>query len=290
MLPPIGFSLEYGANTGARAFTDILADQPDFAYSPFTESKIGWLFVLDRESQTPTRFFARELRFELDELGEPNDQPSLAARAFGHPPLPGPPEEGEGQGPSGPGAVTDTGIEIGNTGVFAELSERLPIAFQSGSNTFDIEEQTDPHQLKAGKAENLQRGRGGNRTSVRAIWVGKNDRLVRIQMDSTGSRSLLGRIRDLAAAQGFMNLRDTSGQAWPAIGYAVESKGALEVDIRVTAQGGRFSASQLPNINRNQTLYVYFQVPVGRTVDTYIAGSDVQKFSEPLEIIQANRR
>ena len=82
-----------------------------------------------------------------------------------------------------------------------------------------------------------------------------------------------------------MQVKDEGGNNYQSIGFVLLRKdGTQQIDIRDAAAQRGLSANELPKVGTGEQLMVYFQVPVGTTVVSYMLGSDEQKFSQPLEI------
>lgn len=290
-LSPVGFSLEYNQNSGARTFTEAVSRQRYVAYSPYDDVQMGWAFVLPN-SQEPEYFFARELRFDL--AGVPNapalDTPlnqsvGAAARVAGSPMLPKAPAEGEK--PKSSNTTLLEGVQIAATGSYADISGLLPMTFSNSTAGMESDKGSDPYTLISGKGESLPRARGGNKNSIREVYVDKESMLIRVKLSDQSARSLYGQARGLAAALGIMQVKDQRGKGYDAIGYALlDSNNELTIDIRKEASQGGLSASELPNVKPGETLFVYFQVPKDSQVQSYLLGGNEQPFETPLVLEQ----
>lgn len=294
MVPPVGYSIEYSPNTKGRTFTEILSTQHYVAYSQNTDFHMGWAFLLP-PGQEPVRFFARELRFDLTELPDAEGEESsvvqnigAVARVFGAPALPSPREvESTGGSSGGP-----AGVRVGSTNSYAMISESLPASFGGGTSTqIEADKATEPWTLRAGKDDGIKPGRsGGRRSTIRNIFVSPDSRLVRIKMDGRQYQSLLGQF--IGAAEGVHEMRVTAtdGNSYPGIGYAkTRADGLLEIDIRREAAQRGLYPVELPRVADGEELYVYFQVPVGSTIDGLQIGSNDEMFEQPLAV-ESNER
>lgn len=292
MVEPIGFSVQYSQKSRARTFTELTTGQYFSAYSPFPEFSLGLAFVVP-VSARPERLFVRELRFELSELPEAPGREGLintnigaAALAMGVPLIEA---ELEAQDPadSTPPA-SENAVKIIGSDAIAELSEQLPSSFAGSSAGLAYDQESDPWRLKSGKKDGMTRGRGGQTSTIREIFVEDSERLVRIAVDNQKAKSLYGRARALAASLSAMSVRDRGGNDYPAIAYAhLDANNLMSLDVRVTGQGRGLSVKDLPNIRPNESLHVYFQVPVGREVVSFIVADDELKFEAPLEVVKA---
>jgi|GEM_PF-2196329 len=293
MIAPIGYSIEYSQNSGGRIFTEVISDDVDSdmrdsAYSRYTELHMGWVFVVP-DGQVPERFFVRELRFDLDELDKAPGQDSFVnqnigevAHVIGAPLLPSPDDIKQTDPVANPGGQ---GVQIGDTSAYAEVSEKLPGVFAAAATSMSLDKESDPWKLRSGSAKKIARGTGGNRNSVREIWIQPSDRLIRIQLDPNKAKSLYGRAIGIAESLNVMRVKDEGGNFYSSIGFVLgRADGSMHVDIRDGAAQRGLSANELPKVGRDETLMVYFQVPVGTNVVSYVLGSDEQKFSETLEV------
>lgn len=287
-LPPVAYSVETSQNTKARTLTEIVSYQHYAAFAPYPDFHMGWAFMLPAAAE-PVRLFVRELRFELgdlpgDETTRINTNPGAVARVVGMPPLPDPDAEDDGTGdPTNPSLTQ--GTAIAGTGAYADVSEDLPGAFAAAAASVELNRDTDPWSLMSGRSKDLPKGRGGNRSTIRSIWVPEGDRLIRVKLDGEGAKSLYGRARGLAESLNVMRVVDEGGNPAEAIGYALlRTNGSMNVDIRKDAFTRGLSASELPDVGRGETLYVYFQVQVDSTIVAYALGSNEQRFDEPLTV------
>lgn len=298
-VPPIGYSIEFSQNNRGRVFTEIISDEADVAtrdssYASGSELNMSWVFALS-EDQTPEWFFVRELRFDLSKLEKPRGQDSLvnknigaAALAIGAPLLSRPAQAaGDGSGPADPLAQ---GVKIAGSNAYAEVSEQLPGAFSGSASNLVFDDEADPWLLKSGSSKREISGRGGNKSSVREIWVQPSDRLVRIKLDGQKAKSLYGRAIGLAEDLNVMRVKSDAGKQYDAIGFVLlRADRSLQVDIRSDARQGGLSANELPDAKAGETLMVYFQVPIGTKLEAYVLGSKEQAFEQTLEVTKAQR-
>lgn len=284
MIPPVAFSIRYNRNTGARTFTEVLTSGVNVAGTSDKDVSIGWVFLLPN-NQTPGRLFARELRFDLDNLTVDKDDAPRFATAWGALNPPRPPEENGQQ----------QGVQIGDTGVYAEVTERLPRAFNINVASDAVADKTTkPWTLRECVQDDIPAKPGGRNNTLREIWVDGKVRLVRLRVEQRQYSSLYGAIRSDAEGINVMRLKDTAGNYHDAIGYVLKKDGVLDVNIRRGTgrgvAGGGVMAKELPAIGQGEELYIYFQVPVGRTIERYYLGSKEEKLAEPLEVPEKTRR
>ena len=297
-IAPIGYSIEYSQNTKGRIFTEVISDEADLdgrdtAYSKYTKMSMGWVFPISK-GDVPERFFVRELRFDLSKLKRPqgsesivNQNPSAVAQVVGAPLLPSPEDIAE-TGPSS--QATTSGVKITGTNSYAEVNENLPGAFSGSAIDLDFDKDADPWELKVGEAERVPAGRGGQRSSVRAIWTRNSDRLIRIQLDGNQAKSLYGRAIGLAEGINVLGVRDEGGNFYDCIGFALKRKDrSLHLDIRAGAADRGVSANELPDIRSEEVLMIYFQVPVGTKVTDFVLSGQDQPFEQPLEVTAGRR-
>lgn len=294
VLAPIGYSIEYSQNTGGRILTEIISEQADvstrdMAYSKYTELHMGWIFALDK-GQTPEHFFVRELRFDLSQLKKPAGQDSVVnqnlgafAHVVGAPLLPSPADAEEGGTPSNPAIAQ--GVKIAGTNAYVDVSELLPGSFSGSAVSMDMDKEADPWLLRSGKADRVLPSRGGRKSTVREIWVQRTDRLVRIKLDAQKAKSLYGRAIGLAESLNVMRVQDEGGNYYDAVGYALlRADRSLELDIRDEVFNRGLSANELPDAKAGDTLMVYFQVPIGTNLNSYVLGRKKQDFEETLVV------
>lgn len=298
-IAPIGYSIQYSRNTGGRIFTEIISDQADAtlvnaAYSKYTETNIGWVFALP-DDEDPDWFFVRELRFDLDKLEKPEGQetrenmnPGAVAHVVGAPLLPSPADLEKQNGENG--GQNDTGVKIAGSNAFADVSEKLPGTFSGSAVSYDFDKDADPWELKAGLGESLPRGKGGQKSSCSTIWVQSSDRLVRIKLDVQKAKSLYGRAIQLAESLSVMKVKDEGGNVYDSIGFAkLKADNTMHLDIREDAFNRGVSANELPKVGPGETLMVYFQVPLGTKLSSFVLGTEDQKFEEILEVKRSER-
>ena len=291
MVAPIGFSVQYSKNSGARTFTQLVTDQHFSAFSRDPQVDLGLAFIVPKTAK-PQRLFVRELRFDLTDLpkAEGQDGPidtnlGAAAFALGVPIIDtGAKEEGDG----GSEIKVATGaVKIEGTDTFAEVSELLPSSFSAAAAGMEYDKDSDPWKLKAGLRKGMPRGQGGQKNTIREIYVKKNERLVRIPVDNKKAQSLYGRAIGMAASLSVMYIRDQAGNDRKAIGYAyLDANNEMTVDVRETGMGRGLSVKDLPTVRAGETLYVYFLVPVGEKVVSFSVASEVKKFETPLEVAE----
>ncbi len=308
MVAPTGYSIEYNQNNKARTFTELKTNQIYRAFSPDPDFHLGWAFILP-EGQEPIRFFVRELRFDLTKLETPDGADSsvnanfgAVARVLGVPRLAVQTDDPDGGGnntnPGGtPDVNTDEKFEgptqVGTSGGTAQISEQLPATYGgAGATGLDHNKETEPWTLFKGKMERVQKGRGGTRSTVREVSVGQGFRLVRIQMDSRQAQSLYGAARGAARSVEPMRVTAEDGNAYQATGFVLDRGGDfLHIDIRGDgAAAGGLHASELPNFGQGETMYVYFEVPVGKKIVDCSVGNGVEAFEQPLTVVEKSRR
>lgn len=289
---PVGYSVLYSPNTKGRLFTELLTQQRYDAQTLSTDLNMGWAFILP-ESQQPMRFYARELRFDLTTLMEQGGEESpintnlgAVAQVMGAPSLPAAKSDEQAGDDNGSQGTGEGAVRVGTSGSVAEISEMLPIRFGGASSTsLESDKSSEPWTLKSGSDDRVQSGQGGQRSTIREIWVASDVRLVRIEMTSKQASSLYGRAIAAAQALRVMQVKDRSGNAYDGIGYALLRQGrVMEVDIRDRAASGGLLASELPTFGDGETMYVYFQVPVGKQIVSFVLGNDEEEFSSPIEV------
>ena len=298
-IAPIGYSIEYSQNTKGRVFTEVISDEADLdgrdmAYSKYTKMSMGWVFPISK-GDVPERFFVRELRFDLSKLKKPqgseqivNVNPSAVARVVGAPLLPSPEDITETNNPTTPS--TTSGVRIAGTSAYAEVNENLPGAFSGSAINLDFDKTADPWELRSGRHEQATPGKGGKRSSVRAILTSPTTRLVRIQLDGNQAKSLYGRAINLAANLNVLGVRDEGGNFYNCIGFALRRKDrSLHLDIRDRAADRGVSANELPDIRSEEVLMIYFQVNVGTKITDFVLSGQDQPFEQPLEVTSGRR-
>jgi hypothetical protein len=301
MLPPIAYSTQYSQNTGGRIFTEVISEASDIstrdaAYANIGELSIGWVFSLDK-TDAPQRLFVRELRFELSDLDKPagaeggivNQNIGAVAQVFGAPLLPDPDADEEAGTSNAPRSGANA-VKIAGTNTFAEVTEKLPSSFAAAASSLNLDKSQDPWVLQSGKADKVIAGRGGKKSSVSEIAVSSSDRLVRIELDPQQAKSLLGRAIGLAENLNVLQVEDEGGNRHDAIGFALlRSDRSMQIDIRQDVISRGVSASELPQVRAGESLMVYFQVPIGKKLDTLHIGGQAQAFEEVLAVEREQR-
>jgi len=281
---PIGYSIEYSQNNYARRFTELLSQQIYSADSDDAKFHMGWAFVIDNDDE-PERFFVRGLRFELDELEDVTGTDSPinrnlddVARVIGAPPLPVPPADRLD--------IMTTGMQIGDTGTYADISEGLPGVFSGSAANVDVDREAEPWTLIRGTAERLPRGTGGRNSRVRNIQVSERERLVRIKLDAQVAQAFLGQATGVGSNQNTMYVLDDGGNLRPAIGYAhLTANNEMTIDIRDEFQGRGSRPSLLPRLREGELLFIYFEAPLDSKVVGYQVGEQILTFTpQPLEV------
>ncbi len=294
LIAPVGYSIQYSKNTGGRTFTELLTSQRYSANAQFPDFSMGWAFILPANVE-PIRFFARELRFDLTQLPIPEGQQSpvnnnlgAVAQVMGPPRVPTP-QEGEDSGIDGQ-RVAEGAVAIGSIGAYAEVSERIPRSFGGATSTsIEPDKSEDRWTLREGKDDNVKPGRGGQKSTISEIWVPKDSRLVRIQLDPQRAQSLYGAAIGLAKNLNPMRVKDANGNAHDAIGYLLDRKDHMEIDIRGDgAATGGLSASELPTFADGETMYLYFQVPAGTPIVSFLQAGTEEMFEKPL-VVEAKK-
>lgn len=294
MVAPIGFSVQYSQKSKARTFTELASGQYFTAYSPFSEFSLGLAFIVPASAQ-PERLFVRELRFDLGDLpkaegqeGPINKNIGAAALAMGAPLIDAAVQAEDDDGGRDI-RVSQDAVKITGTDAVAELSEMLPSSFAGSSAGLEYDKDADPWRLKSGKKDNMIRGRGGQKSTIREVYVDESDRLVRIAVDNQKAQSLYGQARALAASLSVMQVLTESGNDYSAIGFAhLDANNRMTLDIRETGQGRGLSVKDLPNVRPDEELYVYFSVPVGQKVTAFLVADDRMAFEAPLEVVKDN--
>lgn len=296
MVAPIGYSVEYNQNTKGRIFTEVVTSQIYRAFAPYPDFHLGWVFVLPPNND-PIRFYARELRFDLTDLPTPDgsEEPVVqnfgaVARVFGAPLIPKPKPEGEVVIDNN--QISEGAVQIGTSGSYAEITEALPASYGGATATgIEPDKTTEQWTLFEGKQPRVQKGRGGRKSTIRNIYVGQGFRLVRIQLDNRQAVSLYGKAIGLAKNLNIMRVKDEGGNAYQCIGFVLDrGNDFMDIDIRGSgvATGG-VSASELPTVGDGEKLYLYFQVPVGKTIVSYALGDDDQQFEKGLLVEEKKR-
>lgn len=292
LVPPVAYSLEINKLSGERVFVEMLSRQHFAAYAQDNDVKIGWIFAVPL-GDAPYRFEARQLGFDLTQLDAVNVNPLATALALGAAELPEPEDETVEGG--GTGTTTDrtnlNGTNIGASGVVAQLSERLPKTLSPNSATqIESNQDTEPWTAFRGYQELSSGAGGGGRVSrMQEIYVPANARLLRIEMDNDGAASLYGQARQLAANLQVMQIQDTTGNRHDAVAYVLFRKDGSQIVAIREFNGGTpmtsLRASQLPRPGPTDKLYVYFQVPVGRTLSAFLLGPERQDFEDNIEVV-----
>lgn len=279
-LAPIGFSIEYSQNTKGRVFTEVVSSPQDVAYSNFQDFHMGLVFMLP-PGKEPKRLFLRELRFDLSELAEKKAEDmnlGQIAQVFGTPPLIRIKEVAQDQ----------TGTRIGDTESYAQLTEQLPRSFgKNFAPSIVAEKNSKPWTLKDGSDNNVTIARGGKNNTLREIFITGDVRLVRIAIaNQQREQTLYGGAIGLAQRLGVVQLKDTGGNGYNCIGYIlVRPDKTMSIDIRDKVAQGGVSASELPRVGQDQKLYLYFQVPINKQINRFVAGTQVtHQFETPLEV------
>lgn len=290
-LAPIGYSIEYSQNSKARTFTETFTGQP-VAFAAHSEFHMGWAFVLPAGHE-PVRLFIRELRYDLKKL-EPAEGEETAvntnigaiARVLGSPALPKPIDEAAKRADA---QLAKDGAQIGKTGAYVELNERLPMVYANLS-TQGIDKESEPYRLIKGK-DTAPRASGPNKkNSIREIYKDSGERLVRIMIDKRHFKVLYADAR--GTGDSTIRLRDSGGNAINAIGYVLHKPGkpeTIEFDIREDAYEGGLDADELPLIRDEEKLYLYFQVGIDTTILAYEIGDQEYKLEKDFKVVTKTR-
>lgn len=298
-IAPIGYAIEFSQNNRGRVFTEVISDQADVstrdsAYASGAEVNLSWIFSLPKD-QSPDWFFARGLRFDLSTLPTPQGQDSpvnenlgAVAHVVGIPLLPSA-KEAAASDAAGANDLRAQGVKIAGTNAYADVNEQLPGAFSGSAASMNLDKDADPWLLISGQSKRVIFGRGGKKSSVRAIQVSGSDRLVRIQLDGQKAKSLYGRAIGVAKDLNVMRVKGQGGKAYDAIGFALlRADGSMHLDIRADARLRGLSASELPDVKADEKLVVYFPVEIGEKLVAYVLGTEEQAFERPLLVEKAS--
>lgn len=235
-------------------------DERSVAWTSDEEASFAFAFIVPRDEQ-PRFLMLRQLRFALDDL-EPVPEAGELVAALGRPPEPDPddePSDGE------PAVAADGALAL-----TSELPEQISMNHASGLRY-------EGNAVISGRTTVSRfRGRMDERVRVRHIYHPRHQRMVRLEADLEGARSLLGRAVQTAERIHGITIEDHRGQQIPPIA-SVWHKQNGEQEINVNLDVPIRSATQLPSpasMRSGDKLYLYFVVSPGVTITRYHLGPD----------------
>jgi hypothetical protein len=260
---PIGVTQEDVA-TGNRLFRP-LDDTNTYAFATRTEPLV-FAFLLP-ESQTPSYVLIRNTRFDLTDLADATpDEPELLVDAIG----------------TLDAAVAaesqDTaGDDEAPAGDRVQLTNALPRSFSPNyaqgidSNNNAVENGSDGTATPGGRLS--------AKLAVREMYAPSHQRMVRITVPRRQAHNVFGNALASAQKQSRIWLSDTAGNEWPPIGFVIDH--GRNGDLRVFYNPME-NALKIPtqDMSGDDTLYLYFLVAKGVTLDAYHFGD----FSQDLNL------
>ncbi|MEM7680944.1 MAG: hypothetical protein AAF288_03215 [Planctomycetota bacterium] len=237
---------------------------------------IDWLFKLNPGDE-PMYLLLRQTRFELPEATEAT--PLEMARTIGAPYLV----------PAGGGAparqARGGGVSAGDSGIVVSLSSKLPRRTSANNATFaDFSPDRRAIVGGAGRATKAS----GNAT-IEYVYL-SGDPVVRVETTPRTARSLAGAARELArdvAGLIYVKERGSGSLRYP-FAYAIEvGDGEQLIGVKESSDAEGFNRMVKLREATNQadddaTLYLYFQVPRGRTITHVSFGGDEIALDEPI--------
>lgn len=264
---PVGF-VRFAPGSERREFYPI-DNARIFASSTSPEQGFGWVFIVP-ENREPEAIYLRQLRLPIT---EPIESAQQIAQALGSLAV-ARDEEDEDDDPQLAG---DEEIDEGEDAPEITLTNSLPRAISvNEANRLTYGED---NVVISGRDE-ATRQPTGRSEATRSTAIHEPGHMVMVRLEFTGdrARSLLGRIRDTAAAVQEVFLMDDRGQPHYPIGYVLERENRT---MELNFLRGEYirNATQLP-INRmgdQDQLYLYFRI--GRDQNATITGYQVGDYS-----------
>ena len=270
MLNPSAFSQPKGKERAFIPFDSNL----QVAWGFESINRIGWVFVVPKKARM-THLFVKNLRIALPESVDHEEDVELLANAIGKPK-----KAEQTVADAGGKKKGKLGQRIGPNGEvigrFAEVTSKLPKAVSKNFATrLDV---TEDGAIRSGTANVTQNaGQMSRRTLIDRLYVPSHQAMIRIRMERTIAKSLLGKAHASAVALGTIFVRDNqSAEGILPVGYVL-SKNSGEQRIHIE-RIRRVRQLPLNEMEDGDSLYIYFRVGKSRTIETlHIGGSTEQK-------------
>ncbi|MEM1209043.1 MAG: hypothetical protein AAGI54_07220 [Planctomycetota bacterium] len=256
---PVGITQE-DVTTGERVYRP-WDDAETYAFATRKEPLVFLFLVPDDEE--PSFVLIRNTRFDLsDAAPDKPSEPDALVEAIGALPA-GATAEAEPERTIDP----DDALKI---------SSALPWSFAANSADVSIQNDGDG-AITGGSGTARGGGRGGARTTIRGFAVPSHQRMLRLEVPRSKAQAAFG--SSLAAAERTQRiwLLDTNGNEWSPSGWVVDQgRGAQGMKL---ASGPMENASTIPThqMTGNNTLYLYFLVSPGITIDSYHLGERISE-------------
>jgi len=261
---PIGIT-QQDVTTGGRVFRP-WDDTQTFAFATTTEPLV-FAFLLPEDAD-PTYVLIRNTRFDLtDEVPDTPTEPDSLVEAMGELDASAV-ADGEGEASAGP---IEAGEEIG-------LSAQLPRGFSP--NYAQGIDHNGAGAVNGGRGTARPGGRLSAKLAVNQMYAPDHQRMVRLTLDRRQAQSIFGNSLSSANRDAEIWLTDTNDNRWRPTGFVVDK--GREAGM-VIYYGPMDNASEIPTheMAGNDTLYIYFLVSKGVTIDSYHLGDD---FSQDINL------
>ncbi|MFW6060906.1 MAG: hypothetical protein ACODAQ_12065 [Phycisphaeraceae bacterium] len=266
---PIGFGKLVNPMENTREFHSTRTGSA-YASSRLQEARIAWLFILPGTRDLEA-VYLRQLRFPIEQpqVAETGEQFNEIVELLGTP------VAGED---SDQADDTPRDRDTQATPEFLERTNRLPRAISKNEVTTLRFGGSDNTLVVSGEALSRRSASSGvDSESLRAegVFAGSGNGIIRAALTADRARSLLGRARALARdVSSPLALIDDFGQTWEPIGYVWQRGDELELNFRPTQKFRSPSELPVSQMNDEDTLYLYFRVPLARTITGYRIGSE----------------
>jgi hypothetical protein len=265
---PLGFVRVNPTKDNAR-FVYLFEGADAAAHGRLPNETLAWIFAVPKD-QTPRHMLVRHLRLTLPETDAFETHPDAVTEALGQPaPEPKEDQDADEQGKK-PAAPAEGQYPGAPEATWIEATSDLPGAQLSSNNLGMLD--LSGNAITGGK----QTVKGGSDDYVDADV--RVDRIqhatVRMKLSAERADSLIGSALSAAGQVSLIHLTDAQGNRYYAHGYVLQ-KGDGQRTIEVRSSDNEFKrATDLPRWADDDTLYLYFQVPTGITLEQFRYGQN----------------
>jgi len=275
---PIGASKRPAGSASPLEFVSF--DSSGAFISGVENHEFGFLFVVDSNAQ-PLRLMVRHTRVILPDSKK---DPLLLVAAIGGPIAPAAgAASGGGDSGGGPSRVGQReGFTVGAGAVDIEVNDTIPRRVAQSAVPTTVKYRGNIIDSGDGTLK-APGGRLGS-DIVDKIRHPSHIALVRVALETDRAQSVLGGAISSAASLGGVYVTDSGGSMHQPIGYIwLKASGDQYVYINSEQRIRAAREMKIREMGDGDTIYVYFDVPVGRSIVKYQVGQTQWDVSPPLE-------
>jgi hypothetical protein len=274
---PIAASKRPAGGTSPLQF--VAFDSSEAYISGVENHEFGFLFVIDADDQ-PLRLMVRHTRVPLPD--SPKKDSALLVAAIGGPIAPPAASSGGGDSSGGPTQVGQRdGFRVGAGAVDIEVSDKLPRRVAQSAVPTNVKYSGSAIT----SADGMIKPPGGRLGSdiVEKIHHPSHIALVRVTLAADRAQSAIGGAISSAASLGGVYVTDDGGSMHQPIGYVwLKASGEQYVYINTDQRVRAAREMKIREMGDADTIYVYFDVPVGRNIVKYQVGQTSWDVDPPL--------